>query len=189
MQATIDCILEEGFYRASSNRIATRSGVTWGVIQHHFGTREGLLAAVYREGMDELARLLEGARIEGDDLEERLDSFADILWTFYRQPRYVAHEQLALNLRRDPNLDAETRALVLRRETTVGRRLGELADDVLVGVDTSRLTKRGLIQSIRSLAAGLALTDAKQREDFVSRTPKRDPERDVLLAALAALAR
>jgi AcrR family transcriptional regulator len=188
MQATIDCILEEGFYRASSNRIAQRSGVTWGVIQHHFGTREALLAAVYTDGMNELARLLEQACIEGHSLEERIESFADILWAFYRQPRYVAHEQLALNLRRDPNLDAATRTLVINQEQVVGRRLVELADDVLVDVDTTRLTRSALIQSIRSLAAGLALTDAKQREDFVRRKVRRDPERDVLLAALVALA-
>jgi AcrR family transcriptional regulator len=189
MQATIDCILEEGFYRASSNRIAVRSGVTWGVIQHHFGTREALLAAVYEEGIGELALLLEDASVEGETLEGRLESFADVLWAFYRQPRYVAHEQLALNLRRDPNLDEETRALVLRHEAVVGRRLGELADDVLAGVTTTLLTKRALIQTIRSLAAGLALTDAKQREDFMRRKVRRDPEREVLLAALAALAR
>jgi AcrR family transcriptional regulator len=188
MQATIDCILEDGFYRASSNRIAKRSGVTWGVIQHHFGSREALLAAVYGEGMAELARILESAHVEGATLEERLGSFADILWSFYRQPSYVAHEQLALNMRRDPDLDEATRAMVLRQEGVVGRRLGELADDVLVGVDPKRLPKRALIQTIRSLAAGLALTDAKQREDFVHRRVRRDPEREVLLAALAALA-
>jgi AcrR family transcriptional regulator len=187
MRATVDCILAEGFYRASSNRIAERSGVTWGVIQYHFGTREALLAAVYGHGMEELAQLLEGAQIEGDRLEDRLESFADTLWAFYRQPPYVAYEQLALNLRRDPNLDSETRSLVVRQEAIVGRRLSELADDVLVGVDTSRLTKSGLIQSIRSLAAGLALIDAKRREDAVRRTVRRDPEREVLLAALAAL--
>ena len=54
IDATIDCILEEGLYRASSNRIAKRAGVTWGVIQHHFGTREALLLATFQEGMREL---------------------------------------------------------------------------------------------------------------------------------------
>jgi AcrR family transcriptional regulator len=188
LKATIDCILEEGFYRASSNRIALRSGVTWGVIQHHFGTREALLAAAYNDGMANLARTLEDGRIEGETLEGRLESFADILWSFYRDPSYVAHEQLALNLRRDPNLDQETRTLVLYHERVIGRRLGELADDVLVGVDSARLSKRALIQITRSLAAGLALTDAKQREDFVHRKVRRDPERAVMLAALAGLA-
>ena len=46
--AAVDSILERGFYRASSNEIARRAGVTWGVIQHHFGTREALMLAVLR---------------------------------------------------------------------------------------------------------------------------------------------
>jgi AcrR family transcriptional regulator len=43
LDAAVQCIVEEGFYRSSSNRIAARAGVSWGVIQHYFGTREKLL--------------------------------------------------------------------------------------------------------------------------------------------------
>jgi DNA-binding NarL/FixJ family response regulator len=43
IDATVSCILELGFYRASTNEIARRAGVTWGVIQHYFGTREALM--------------------------------------------------------------------------------------------------------------------------------------------------
>src|ERR1700738_2950379 len=98
IDATINCILEEGFYRASSNRIAERAGVTWGVIQHHFGTREALLLAAFQDGMRELIETLESARIAGDTFEARLESLADVIWQFYRQPKFVAYEQLTLNL-------------------------------------------------------------------------------------------
>ena len=50
VDAAIECILDEGFYRASSNKIAKRAGVTWGVIQYHFGTREALMLAVHERG-------------------------------------------------------------------------------------------------------------------------------------------
>src|SRR4051794_26351704 len=85
IDATIDTILDEGFYRASSNRIAERAGVTWGVIQYHFGTREALLIATFEHGMRELLDALEQATIDGDSFEARLDSFVDVLWAFYRQ--------------------------------------------------------------------------------------------------------
>src|SRR6476620_1642609 len=101
IDATIDCILEEGLYRASSNRIADRAGVTWGVIQHHFGSREGLLRAAFQQGMTELIGILESAEIDGDTLDARLEAFADVIWRFYRQRRFVAYEQLTLNLLRD----------------------------------------------------------------------------------------
>jgi AcrR family transcriptional regulator len=66
LDAAIACIVDEGFYRASSNRIARRAGVTWGVIQHHFGTRENLLLEVVREGIDELVTTFRQAEIECD---------------------------------------------------------------------------------------------------------------------------
>ena len=58
IQAAVDCILDEGFYRASSNRIAERAGVTWGVIQHHFGTREALLIEVFKTRAEAVAALV-----------------------------------------------------------------------------------------------------------------------------------
>src|ERR1700749_3381971 len=81
IESTLDCILDEGFYRASSNRIAERAGVTWGVIQHHFGTREGLLLAAFDQSMLELIDILESAEIAGDSFDERLESLADVLWS------------------------------------------------------------------------------------------------------------
>jgi AcrR family transcriptional regulator len=38
---TIRCILEEGFAAASAKHITERAGVTWGVVQYHFGDRDG----------------------------------------------------------------------------------------------------------------------------------------------------
>src|SRR3954453_16025856 len=72
IDAAVNCILEEGFYRASSNQIARRAGVTWGVIQYHFGTREGLLLAVFKRSADQLLHTLEHATITGDSTRERL---------------------------------------------------------------------------------------------------------------------
>ena len=43
---TVRCVLEEGFGAASAKHITERAGVTWGVIQYHFGDRDGLLMAV-----------------------------------------------------------------------------------------------------------------------------------------------
>ena len=43
---TVACILEEGFGAASAKHITERAGVSWGVIQYHFGDRDQLLMAV-----------------------------------------------------------------------------------------------------------------------------------------------
>jgi AcrR family transcriptional regulator len=49
LDAAIETILEVGYYQASSNAIARRAGVTWGALQHQFGTREALLLEVLNE--------------------------------------------------------------------------------------------------------------------------------------------
>lgn len=55
---TVRCVLEEGFAAASAKHITERAGVTWGVIQYHFGDRDGLLMAVVDEGFGQLAACL-----------------------------------------------------------------------------------------------------------------------------------
>src|SRR5437764_11894611 len=94
LEAAVASILERGFYRASSNRIARRAGVTWGVIQHHFRTREGLLLAVTRSAADHLVSVLEQADIRGDTPAERLDALAAVVWSHYRRPEFLADMQI-----------------------------------------------------------------------------------------------
>ncbi|MCU1453644.1 MAG: regulatory protein TetR, partial [Acidimicrobiales bacterium] len=64
IDAAVASILERGFYRASSNEIARRAGVTWGVIQHHFGTRESLMLAVLEDGMERFSAVVHDASID-----------------------------------------------------------------------------------------------------------------------------
>jgi len=189
IDATVDCILEEGFYRASSNRIAERAGVTWGVIQHHFGTREALLLATFQSGMEELIETLESAVITGDTFEARLESLADVIWRFYRRPRFVAYEQLTLNLLRDPTIDAATVRLVRRRQAKIGDLLTELATQVVDAQIAGVLPPAALLQILRGLAIGLELADAVPRQARRASPEPAATERRVLLDALAALVR
>jgi TetR/AcrR family transcriptional regulator, regulator of cefoperazone and chloramphenicol sensitivity len=62
---TVQCVLEEGFGAASAKHITERAGVTWGVIQYHFGDRDGLLMAVVDDGFHQLVACL-------DELQARL---------------------------------------------------------------------------------------------------------------------
>jgi AcrR family transcriptional regulator len=188
IHATIDCILDEGFYRASSNRIAKRAGVSWGVIQHHFGSREALFLATFQSGMSELIAHLESATIVGETFEARLESFADVIWSFYRQPKFIAYEQLTLNLLLDPTMDVATVRLVRRRQARIGELLTALAGEVVDDEIAAVLPPTTLLQTLRGLAIGLVLGDAARGR--VRRHPPEAPadERAGLIAALAALA-
>jgi AcrR family transcriptional regulator len=58
IEETVRCVLEEGIAAASAKHIAERAGMTWGVIQYHFGDRDGLLMAVVDQGFGELLATL-----------------------------------------------------------------------------------------------------------------------------------
>ena len=106
----MSAIVELGYYRATSNEIARRAGVSWGVIQHYFGTRERLLLAVFEQGQRELAQLAETGMIDSPTLEGRLEQLLDILALHYGTPSFLAYLQIQLNLGHDPDTSAEVPA-------------------------------------------------------------------------------
>lgn len=89
VQAAIDTILDVGYYDASSNAIARRAGVTWGVIQHQFGTREGLLLEVLADVNQRLHATVAAAEVTGATLEERLVAVLDVLALHYGHPEHL----------------------------------------------------------------------------------------------------
>lgn len=114
IDAAVTCILERGFYRASSNEIARRAGVTWGVIQHHFGTREGLLLAVLEDGARQFTNLVSSASIGGDTATDRMGQLIDVLATHYGSRAYLAYLQINLNLGHDPSTSATVHATMAK---------------------------------------------------------------------------
>jgi AcrR family transcriptional regulator len=45
LDVVVQTVIDIGYYKASSNEIARRAGVTWGSIQHLFGSRDQLIWA------------------------------------------------------------------------------------------------------------------------------------------------
>ena len=110
INAAIECIIDLGFYRGSStNEIARRAGVTWGVIQHYFGNREGLMLAVLEDGASHMVETVEEARIDGTTTLERMTQLIDVFSAHYARPAYLASVQVLLNMDHDPRTSAEVR--------------------------------------------------------------------------------
>ncbi|MGK9272582.1 TetR/AcrR family transcriptional regulator [Williamsia muralis] len=79
---TVRCVLEEGFAAASAKHIAERAGMTWGVIQYHFGDRDGLLMAVADQGFADLLatlRTLPPPAAE-TDTRQRVEQVVNAAW-------------------------------------------------------------------------------------------------------------
>jgi AcrR family transcriptional regulator len=112
--AAIACILAKGYYRASSNEIARWAGLTWGVIQYHFGTREGLMLAVFRDQVKKLIDHSERYVFTGETTSEQLWSAYDYLYQYFGRPEYLAALEIHLNLVRTPSTEVVIRAEVRR---------------------------------------------------------------------------
>jgi AcrR family transcriptional regulator len=189
IDAAVACILEEGFYRASSNKIARRAGVTWGVIQYHFGTREGLLLAVSEYSAAEFDAAFANAEITGATLRERLESFADVMWHYYRRPEFLAYMQLTVNLSHDPTAAKRTRESLRDVQVRFARHLDRLmravlGDDVDPDSDLAERLSGLLFSTFRGLALDHELNDALPMDRDVVR-PDPDPRRTMLADALA----
>jgi AcrR family transcriptional regulator len=87
---TVRCIMEEGFGAATAKHVAERAGVTWGVIQYHFGDRNGLLMAVVDDGVAKLLDSLSAADVRTLPLRERIEVVVDTAWSCYSSPTSMA---------------------------------------------------------------------------------------------------
>jgi TetR/AcrR family transcriptional regulator, regulator of cefoperazone and chloramphenicol sensitivity len=87
---TVRCIVDEGFTAATAKHVAERAGVTWGVIQYHFGDRNGLLMAVVDDGVAKLLDSLSAAEVSELPLRERIEVVVDTAWSCYSSPTSMA---------------------------------------------------------------------------------------------------
>jgi AcrR family transcriptional regulator len=113
LDETVRCVREEGFAAASANHIAERAGVTWGVIQYHFGDRDGLLMAVVDDGYELLRRNVEGFRLPAGTNRERVEALVAAAWAAFADPRSLAALEILIGTRANRNavLDARLTAL------------------------------------------------------------------------------
>ena len=113
LDAAVQSIMESGYYHTSSNEIARRAGVTWGTLQHQFGSREGLLLAVLEDSWQDLQEAAATAVIRGDTLEDRLGAVLKVLTEHYGVPAQLAQIQILLDLTQNPTTSDETRQAAL----------------------------------------------------------------------------
>lgn len=124
-------ILDEGFAAPSVRRITERAGLTWGVVQYHFGDLGGLLMAVVDKGLTELSETLEGLREKTATLptHRRTEVVVDALWQAFSSPTSMAALEILIATRaaRDNEVNAQLSA-TMRQFTELGRHLGEDLD-------------------------------------------------------------
>jgi AcrR family transcriptional regulator len=98
LDVVVQTVIDIGYYKASSNEIARRAGVTWGSIQHLFGSRDQLMLDVVNDLAGKMEALVGEATIVGDTLEERLENILNVLAESYDGDVYLVQMQILLEL-------------------------------------------------------------------------------------------
>ncbi len=147
---TVRCIIEEGFSAATAKHVAERAGVTWGVIQYHFGDRNGLLMAVVDDGVSRLVDSLSAADVGALPLRERIEVVVDTAWSCYSSPTSMAAFEILRAT--GGGLGEASRRHLLEMNSAIGQ-LGRLitedpADDGVAEVIWAALRGVVLVQMI-----------------------------------------
>jgi AcrR family transcriptional regulator len=157
LDAALECLVEYGYARTTTQRVCDRAGLSRGAHLHHFGTRPALLAAA----LEELAtRRAEDIRRELADLPhgaERVERALDTIWGWFTGPLFQASIDLAAAARTDPEL----RASLAPVERRLGRETLRCCREMFAagGEDPSR---DPLIQMALGTVRGLALLPVLQ---------------------------
>ncbi|MFN6547336.1 TetR/AcrR family transcriptional regulator [Mycolicibacterium nivoides] len=102
IEETIRCIREEGFAAASTRHIIERAGVSTGVVQYHFGDRDGLLTAVIEHAIATLVTSINDLadKVEGiTETDKRMAALADAAWETFLNPASMTAMEILIATR------------------------------------------------------------------------------------------
>ena len=173
------CVIEEGFANASANRIAQRAGVTWGVIQYHFGDRAGLFSAVVYAGYEQARVCLEEATIPEGPVRARVGAVVEAGWRAYGSPLGRASFEILINTRASRKDDPEHAAELIEMARGVHRIGARLLADGGHRRRSGHSVEALLWAALRGFAMTLMLTPDEY--DFAA---EREALVDVLTAFL-----
>ncbi|MFV8050921.1 TetR/AcrR family transcriptional regulator [Mycobacterium sp. 48b] len=125
---TVRCIQDEGFTPPSVRHITRRAGVTWGVVQYHFGDLDGLLMAVVDKGFGDLAATLADLPAFDQDMttRARTELIVDIVWRAFSSPVSMAALEILISTRGMRDSSANTHlAELMQHLNRLGAHLAE----------------------------------------------------------------
>lgn len=94
LASTVRLIREEGLSSASPMRITQHTGMSWGAVQHHFGSKEQLLKTIVLRSRDQFAAAVAGEDYAGLDLAARISLYVDSAWAHYQSDVFLASVEI-----------------------------------------------------------------------------------------------
>jgi AcrR family transcriptional regulator len=155
LDATIDCLVEDGYANTTTTKVVERAGVSRGAQVHHFPTKAELVAEAVRH----LARRraeetkAEIGRISLTD-PDQLKAVLDLLWGLHNGPLYAASVELFVAARTDPEL----RERLVEVEREVSDEVYSSSDEMFSGLKQAKELRECLEVALASMR-GLALLE------------------------------
>lgn len=152
IKAAINAIYKDGFNAAHTNRIAEEADVSWGVLQYHFGDKDGLLQAVLDHIFDEFQTTLSNASLEEGDLKARLSELIDIVWGLISKKEYRVSQAILRNAGKDNASKINGQKQVKQWAGKISELWDALLQDHGVDPVTSEIARHLLFAGLRGLA-------------------------------------
>lgn len=166
IDATIDCLTEDGYAALTTRVVADRAGVAQSTLMHHFVSREALLV----EAVTQVAMRMADEALDAIDLAamrepDHREAVLDQTWRTFTAPRALAAAQLWAAAWAEPELAAALRESEERLSailhSTASMLFPDVADDPRFGalIDTAVSLLRGMVLALP--ISGRAALDAR----------------------------
>ncbi len=152
--AALDVLVEVGYARFSTTRVASKAGVSRGAQENYYRTRTELLAAATAYAMDNAAERTAVAAARANTSSDPLRAFLDEEKEFFLSQTYAAMVELALAGRDDPALEAIHRHAFVK----FGRIRNQRWTEALIAAGYHEPAVRNFVELTVYLMRGLAMT-------------------------------
>ena len=159
VKATVDCLVELGYARTTTQEVQTRAGVSRGALTHHFTAKADLVLAAVDHLYEEFSESVrEAAASLPADPATRLRLGVELVWERFVGPLFIATMELWGAAR----TDAELRAALLPHERRLGQQLRALAAEVFGESMARHPSSEAVYQVLLTSMRGQAMTYALQ---------------------------
>jgi len=152
VRAAIEAIYRDGFHAAHTNRIAEEAGVSWGVLQYHFGDKDGLLQAVIDHIFDDFEATLATTSLQGDNLQQRIRHLIDVVWALVSQKEYRVSVAILRNAGKDDASRLNGQKQLARWAQRTSQLWDDLFQDEVREPQRSEVARRLLFAALRGMA-------------------------------------
>jgi AcrR family transcriptional regulator len=126
LRAVEEIIREQGASHLSLREAARRAGVSHSAPAHHFGDKEGMLAAFAKEGFEGLIVAMVDPRLAAADIPERMEAMGTAYIRFATE--HPAHYDVMFRSGPDKRSDPELHAAAEAAYTGLERKIAEVKE-------------------------------------------------------------